>query len=80
MNRKYFSWNALGHKLVRLAISHIRSWTSLLTGLLVFWLITRETVEIDTPASAAISLSVIGDLLSWLLNLLGRHKDAVLLW
>ena len=49
----------LGVYPVRLTISQIRSCTSLLAAFVLFLLMTRETVEMDTPASLAISFSVI---------------------
>lgn len=49
----------LGVYPVRRTISQMRSCTSLLAAFVLFLLITRETVEMDTPASLAISLSVI---------------------
>ena len=39
-------------------ISHILSWTSLLAAFVLFLFTTRDTVEMDTPASFAISFYV----------------------
>ena len=41
----------------------MRSWTSLLATLVLFLFMTRETVEMDTPASRAISFKVMSTLL-----------------
>ena len=50
---------------MRRTISQMRSWTSLLATLVLFLFMTRETVEMDTPASRAISFNVMSSLLFW---------------